>query len=58
MARSLTVNHTESLTASPLLLSFVLIACSWLALSAIAGSFANAEEAQVPTPPATELGLP
>lgn len=48
MARSLTVKHEEKSGVSPLLLAFLLFACSWLALSGLAGAVAATGESPAP----------
>jgi hypothetical protein len=45
MARSLSVKHEEAPATSSLLNFFLLLAFSWMALAAVAGSFAGQSDA-------------
>lgn len=47
MARSLTIQHEERATTSPLLTGFLLLAAAWLLLAALFG--ADAYSADAPT---------
>ena len=42
MARSLTVKHEETPATSPLLTAFLLLACAWMAASALSAASADA----------------
>lgn len=47
MARSLTVQHEERATTSPLLTGFLLLAAAWLMLAAMFGADAYSSDAPV-----------
>ncbi len=48
MARSLTVKHEEKPSTTPLFTAFLLLACAWMAATAL--SAASAEETSAPLP--------
>lgn len=50
MARSLTVKHEEKPSTSPLFTAFLLLACAWLAASALSAASAEESPAALPIP--------
>ena len=53
MARSLTVQHEENVTTSPLLTGFLLFAVAWMLFGAVVSANAEAPVGAVNTPVAT-----
>lgn len=55
MARSLTIQHEEQVTTSPLLNLFLLLAFGWMVVTAIAASTADAGVSEPPAAATSEL---
>ncbi len=49
MARSLTVKHEEKPSTTPLFTAFLLLACAWMAATALSAASAEETGASLPT---------
>lgn len=50
MARSLTVKHEEKPSTSPLFTAFLLLACAWMAATALSAASAEETTGSLPSP--------